>query len=78
MSKFIYFCSEEDMRRLDVLDAHLHVLQSLATCIEPKYHLHIEPEKLATLLYTLSNNFTNTLASIKAYTDSQKKGHDHE
>jgi len=78
MSNLDYLCTEEDMRRLDVLDAHLHVLQSLATCIDPKYHLHIEPEKLATLLYTLSNNFTNTLASIKAYTDSQKKGHDHE
>ncbi len=73
-----YLCPEKEMRRLDILDAHLHVLQSLAICIDPQYPLDISPEKLATMLYTLSNEFTDTLSSIKAYTDSQKKGHNHE
>lgn len=74
MSKFNYLCPEKEMRRLDILDAHLHVLQSLAICIDPQYPLDISPEKLATMLYTLSNEFADTLASIKAFSEQQNQG----
>ena len=60
-----YQCTEQQMRKLDILDAHLHVLQSLAMCIDAKYPLDFNPEKLATMLSTLSNDLTNTLASIQ-------------
>ena len=60
-----YQCTEQQMRKLDILDAHLHVLQSLAMCIDAKYPLDFNPEKLATMLCSLSNDLANTLASIK-------------
>ena len=60
-----YQCTEQQMRKLDILDAHLHVLQSLAMCIDAKYPLDFNPEKLATTLISLSNDLANTLASIK-------------
>ena len=60
-----YQCTEQQMRKLDILDAHLHVLDSLAMCIDAKYPLDFNPEKLATMLSTLSNDLTNTLSSIQ-------------
>lgn len=63
-----YQCTEQQMRKLDILDAHLHdlhVLQSLAMCIDAKHPLDFNPEKLSTMLSTLSNDLTNTLASIQ-------------
>ena len=60
-----YQCTEQQMRKLDILDAHLHVLQSLAMCIDAKYPLDFNPEKLSTMLCSLSNDLANTLASIK-------------
>lgn len=72
-----YQCTEEQMRRLDFLDAHLHVLMSLAVCIDAKYPLDISPEKLSTMLSTLSNDLTDTLASIKS-NDCQAQKNDRE
>ena len=60
-----YQCTEQQMRKLEILDAHLHVLDSLAMCIDAKYPLDFNPEKLATMLISLSNDLANTLASIK-------------
>ena len=60
-----YQCTEQQMRKLEVLDAHLHVLDSLAMCIDAKYPLDFNPEKLSTMLSTLSNDLANTLESIK-------------
>ncbi len=63
-----YQCTEQQMRKLDILDAHLHdlhVLQSLAMCIDAKYPLDFNPEKLATTLISLSNDLADTLESIK-------------
>ncbi|MBH1970831.1 hypothetical protein FK216_06045 [Moraxellaceae bacterium AER2_44_116] len=60
-----YQCTEQQMRKLEILDAHLHVLQSLAMCIDAKHPLDFNPEKLSTMLSTLSNDLTNTLASIQ-------------
>lgn len=75
MSNLDYLCTEEDMRRLDVLDAHLHVLSALSGGVTRKdYPLDLSAEKLATLLYTLSNDLTDTIASIKACTHVQRKG----
>jgi hypothetical protein len=70
---FSYQCTEEQMRKLDILEAHLHVLQSLAVCIDSKYPLDMYPDRLAMMLYSMSNDLTDTLASIKA-NDSQKQG----
>lgn len=70
-----YICTEEQMRKLDVLDAHLHVLSALSSGVTRKdYPLDLSAEKLATLLYTLSNDLTDTLDSIKACTHVQRKG----
>jgi hypothetical protein len=60
-----YQCTEQQMRKLEILDAHLHVLDSLAMCIDAKYSLDFNPEKLSTMLCSLSNDLANTLASIK-------------
>ena len=60
-----YQCTEQQMRKLDILDAHLHVLQSLAMCIDAKYPLDFNPEKLSMMLNTLSNDLAYTLESIK-------------
>ena len=63
-----YQCTEQQMHKLDILDAHLHdlhVLQSLAMCIDAKYPLDFNPEKLATTLISLSNDLADTLESIK-------------
>ena len=60
-----YQCTEQQMRKLEILDAHLHVLQSLAMCIDAKYPLDFNPEKLATTLISLSNDLADTLESIK-------------
>ena len=60
-----YQCTEQQMRKLEILDAHLHVLDSLAMCIDAKYPLDFNPEKLSTMLSTLSNDLANTLESIK-------------
>ena len=60
-----YQCTEQQMRKLEILDAHLHVLDSLAMCIDAKYPLDFNPEKLATTLISLSNDLADTLASIK-------------
>lgn len=60
-----YQCTEQQMRKLEILDAHLHVLDSLAMCIDAKYPLDFNPEKLSTMLCSLSNDLANTLASIK-------------
>jgi hypothetical protein len=68
-----YQCTEQQMRKLDILDAHLHVLQSLAMCIDAKYPLDFNPEKLATTLISLSNDLADTLASIKS-NGLQKQG----
>ena len=60
-----YQCTEQQMRKLEILDAHLHVLESLAMCIDAKYPLDFNPEKLATTLISLSNDLADTLESIK-------------
>ena len=60
-----YQCTEQQMRKLEILDAHLHVLDSLAMCIDAKYPLDFNPEKLATTLISLSNDLADTLESIK-------------
>jgi hypothetical protein len=68
-----YQCTEQQMRKLEILDAHLHVLDSLAMCIDAKYPLDFNPEKLSTMLCSLSNDLADTLASIKS-NGLQKQG----
>ena len=70
-----FICSEENMRKLDVLDAHLHVLSALSGGVTRQdYPLDLSADKLATLLFSLSNELSDTLASIKACTRIQRKG----
>ncbi|HQV23894.1 MAG: hypothetical protein H6996_05295 [Moraxellaceae bacterium] len=75
MTNTDFICSEEHMRKLDVLDAHLHVLSALSGGVTRQdYPLDLSADKLATLLFSLSNELSDTLASIKACTRIQRKG----
>ncbi|HMU87559.1 MAG TPA: hypothetical protein PKL69_13830 [Agitococcus sp.] len=79
MNKTDFICTEEQMRKLDVLDAHLHVLSALSSAITRNdYPLDLSADKLATLLYTLSNDLTEALSNIKLHTHHQKKEHSHD
>lgn len=79
MNKTDFICTEEQMRKLDVLDAHLHVLSALSSAITRNdYPLDLSADKLATLLYTLSNDLTEALSNIKLHTYNQKKEHSHD
>lgn len=75
MNNTDFICTEEQMRQLNIIDAHLHVLSALSGAITRNdYPLDLSADKLAILLYTLSNDLTDTIASIKACTHVQRKG----
>lgn len=57
MNNTDFICTEEQMRQLNIIDAHLHVLSALSGAITRKdYPLDLSADKLAILLYTLSND----------------------
>ena len=69
---FYYQCTEEQILKLEILDAHLHVLQSLASATKDEYSLDLDNRKLSLMLWSVSNELSSTLDGIKAK-DSQAK-----
>ncbi len=53
------------MLKLEILDAHLHVLQSLATATKDVYSLDLDNRKLSLMLWSLNNELSSTLENIR-------------
>lgn len=79
MNNTDFICTEEQMRQLNIIDAHLHVLSALSgeiTCKDSA--LRLDAHKLATVLSILSDDLTEALNNIKLHTYNQKKEHSHD
>ncbi len=69
---FYYQCTEEQLLKLEILDGHLHVLQSLATATQDKYELDFDNRKLSLMLWSISNELSNTIDGIKSNDNKAK------